>query len=119
MPSRDPRDFVTVYVGGPMNGFIEHARDTMAKLRDGSGKEIGLKIRRLMPWYVLDAAAKGFHMEEIMDLTDRAGITPWGDPVYKLEETDDPKLYKYVYIREYDPAQDDGPSSPPAPAPGS
>ena len=99
---------MVVYVDGPMNGFIEDGKNSIALLRAPDGKEIGRIIRRMMPWYTMAALESGIEYDRIFKLQDKAGIKPWGDPVYELKETDDPDIYKYVYIGEYEPLKEQG-----------
>jgi hypothetical protein len=41
-----------------------------------------------------------------------AEAEPFGCPVYVLEETSDPDVYRYRFIGEYDPARDEAPATP-------
>ena len=100
--STDPRDFMVVYVDGPMNGFVEEGVNSLALLRNLNGQEIGRRVRSSMPWYAKEAMESGIDRDRLFQLHEKAGVKPWGDPVYELQETEDPQLYKYVYIGEYD-----------------
>lgn len=97
LPS-NPTDFLVVHVGGPLDGLIQRGRSSPAALAatDIENSSVGKNVR-LGPWYILHDGFISLDFDQASRIREKVGIKPWGKPVYRLEKTDDPKLYKYVY----------------------